>query len=280
MRFFNSIVMLGVLMMPKLGLAQEGKTEIPGFNSDRPGFSYSAQVLPKGALTLQSGFLYNFPTEYDLGLTSYKTSSFLSDHLIRYGLLNRIELGAGFAYNTTRTERLLRVTHASAENSTVKTLTAPTFIVRGQVLEEHDKVPAVNLQYQVDVARNINADEAMFRNSDRTTTQHTARLSIAKSYNNLGLATNINVPLDGGRDLNYTINVSYSFFNGGIFGEVFGPFENGLNEDGESIPVVSWNTGMWYRLSKTVRLDLGGGHFAGFDGNFFAAVGATFNLRN
>lgn len=289
-RFFCFCIFLGLSFIVSTAFAQEEKTEFPAFNSDRPGFSYSAQVLTPGKLVLQTGYLYQKSGERRIDFSSgyflEKAQGNTGDLLVRYGLIKNIEIGLGAAYQRLRTYREnylfgLQPQNHIDFNVTQRNnfLTAPIFIIRGQIWEETDALPALNIQYQWDRTTDIISNPDGPTQFNRVSNNNTFRVALAKSLGeHLGIATNINVPADGSV-ANYTLNLGYSFFNGGVFAEAFGAFDEQISSEGNQAVLFSWNTGAWFRTSANTRLDIGLGHFAGFYGSYFGAVGVTFNLN-
>ncbi|MGB0165657.1 MAG: hypothetical protein ACPF8V_02265 [Luteibaculum sp.] len=269
------VLLLGLASLP--AFAQE-KENIPSFNSDRPGQSFSSQVLPAGALTLQSGIIYGFPKSMRSSGFSTRSStvSFLgTEHLFRYGIFKRLEVDLGAAYVSTKISR----NGVGGDNALYnKVLLAPISMLRLQVLEEGKAVPALNLQYQFDLSNVLRSSTVVGMQGRGTAVDnHLARVSISKSFDKLGLASNINIPLTDG-PVGYTLNMSVSGANGGFFIEMFGNFEEVSGSGIKDLEGINYNAGVWIELSRVARLDFGLGKLWGETGNIFGSVGMTFNL--
>ncbi len=240
------------------------KTEPGALVTDRPDQTESPTVVPKGFLQIETGAFYE-----DSGENAFKqkTTTF-NTTLLRYGLLDNLELRVGWDFTETKTE--INGTELDDVASGLSPLLLGTKI---GVIEEKGWLPQIGLIGHLFLPFSAGND---FRPE---TTGVDFRFSFAHTLSEKS-SLSYNLGAEWGNDSPeaayiYTISYGYSVTDTfGIFAELYGD----LPED--SSPNHLWDAGLTYRLSDSIQLDatIGSGITEGQ--NLLLSAGVSIRLPN
>lgn len=229
------------------------KKEAPSLNSDRPGSTYSAVTVGKGAFMTQWGVEFGGPSAAKWNAESSSLKGLLD---LRYGISENLEIGSFI--NTYQN-------NISFDNLE---------------LEQRNSSYSLNLRYTA-----LNSDgfalgflaDAAYTNDKKagdSWTYSAKALSGIALGDVFSLTSNLGYNYSGGSSwANYTLNIGAALFNDfGIYAEAYGNVGNDVNE-------VWLDAGLWYLVAPNVQLDA---LFAkGFNNNvqdLIVSLGVTWRL--
>ena len=199
-------------------------------NSDRPGATYSANVVGKRALMTQLGFDIGGHQSYKWDATSAYVSGVFN---LRYGLTDRLELGT-FIYTISNN------IDSDVIEDAERNLTAYSLNLRYTALSNDRN----SLGFLTDVAYGYDRKDEFWI--------YTAKALYAVSFNKVvGLSSNLGYNYSEGSSwVNYTLNLGFSLYDDfGFYVEGFGDIFNSGN--------VFWiDGGIWYLVGPNLQLDM------------------------
>lgn len=234
-------------------LQQLQKKQGAPLNTDRPGATYSANTVGKGALMTQFGLDIGGHTLYQWDVTSSSVKGAID---LRYGIGENFEIGS-FIYGSS--------------NNINTDLIEDT--------QRNASAYSLNLRYTA-LSNDVNslgflADAAYGHDRQEDFMIYSAKALYAISLNNvIGLSSNLGYNYSEGSSwANYTINLGFGLYDDfGFYVESFGDF-------GGEIDAFWIDGGIWYLIGPNVQLDM---LFAkGFNNNIqdvIGSVGVTWRL--
>ncbi len=265
------------LLIGQLLLGQEN--EYASIVSDRPGQTFSANVLEKGVLQAQLGYsFFNKSIFFGSHPAGGKLKNSLVDLNLRFGLSNRIELNfyTGMSYET----EIFQARPSSRRKPSVE-------------YDSYPLNPSLGVRYQfsnnfslhytktLDTQNQWGADVIDVKNG------HLLRASFTFPVGENGdISSNLNAAM--GKDdflLGYTFNYSHSFGKLSAFVELFQPPMNAVGLFSityNDLDYLSYDAGLAYQIRDIVLLDCSVGTIreGRYSKQFFLSVGATVNIPN
>lgn len=258
----NNTVIYSVALL--LSLAATAQTEdIGALVTDRPDATESASLVRKGFLQIESGGFYT-----ESGEDSFKTKETVyNTTLLRYGLLDHLELRLGMDYRTT--------TFESNGEQVGDRLNGTSPLLLGAkiaIAEEKGWMPKMAILGHLSLPFSAGTDyipenTAMdFRFSfDHTLTDHS------------GIAYNLGAKLDAGNpELAYLYTISYGHdltSKIGFYAELYGDFP----EDSQANHF--WDMGFTYLANDDLQFDLTYGSGITEGQNLLLSAGLSYRIR-
>lgn len=261
---FNCSIML---LFSSSVLGQESVAE-NSLVTDRPDQTEASSTISKGVLQIESGGTYE-SFEDDFFEFNRKVESYtLNTTLIRYGILDNMELRLGWDF----VEGVTTIDDEKIEN--VSSGFSPLLIgVKLGITEEKGALPEIALLLHV--------NHQFFAGNDYKTTSTGTdfRFSMSHTLNEKsGLGYNLGMSWDGNTTREtylYTISYGYSITdNTGAYLELYGDIPGGLNFN------HYWNTGLTYLVSNDLQLDTYIGTSITKGQDLLLGLGASFRLPN
>ncbi len=216
-----------------------GQEEIPALITDRPDATEAPQTVPRGALQIETGAFYTSFEE-----NNFKEESFTyNTTLLRYGILDNLELRLGWNFEEGRTS-----TNNLNGTDVISGLSPLLAGVKVNIIEEEGLMPTIGLIGHLFLPFSAGTDYKP------ETTAIDFKFSFAHTLTeSSSLSYNLGAQWDGdqlGASYIYTLAYGYSFtekFGGYV--EVYGDFpeKNKANH--------FWDAGVTYLLFPNLQLD-------------------------
>jgi hypothetical protein len=234
-------------------LQQLNKKQGAPLNSDRPGATYSANTVGKGAFMTQFGLDIGGHRLYKWDVSS---SSVKAGVDLRYGIGENLEIGS-FISGTSNNINTNLIEDTQRNNSSY----------------------SLNLRYTA-LSNDVNSlgflgDVAYGHDRQNNYMTYSAKALYAISLNNvIGLSSNLGYNYSEGTSwANYTLNLGFGLYDDfGFYVESFGDFGGGTDD-------LYIDGGIWYLIGPNVQLDML--FTKGFNNNvqdLIGAVGVTWRL--
>ena len=253
MKNLRPIVILIILAVPVLLKAQYSET----ISTDRPGQAIGTTGVGKSVVQVQTGLNTNWININD----NYKSRTLLSNTVVRFGLLEWLELNGAFNWQDDKVEM-------GAESTNVSGVSSTEIGTRMNILGNKGAVPAIGFQASL----LLKAQSADYK---RDKLGSKFMVTTGNSINDwLSVATNLGITWDGnGNDPQslYVLNFGFAITDKiGAIAEVYGSF----NEFD-----ANYDAGISYLVSNNVLLDLTAGWQGDSDvSNWFIDAGISFRL--
>jgi len=261
----NYLCLIFIQILVITGYAQEETIdkEYNALITDRPDQTESSVLVPKRFLQVETGAFYE---SLELNNIKTKTTTF-NTTLLRYGLLDNLELRVGFSNSEVKQEF-----QGNNLNNVASGFSPLAIGVKIGVTEEKGFLPEIAFLSHVNFPFLASQD---FKTKStgidfRFSFAHTLSEKSSLGYN-MGMAWDGNITT---ANYVYTIAYGYSISNKvGAFIEIYGDFP----EDGHFNHF--WDTGLTYLISDTIQLDVSGGK--GLSKNIqdlYVSAGISFRL--
>ncbi len=253
-----------ILMMSKIN-AQNDSSSTPGdLVTDRPDQTESPTVVPKGFLQVETGAFFE-----DIGDGAFTQKAYtFNTTLLRYGLLDNLELRIGWDYAEVRTEI------NGVELDDVATGLSPLLIgFKVGITEEKGLLPEIGFLGAVFTPFSAGSD---FRTPNtgadfRFSFAHTLSEKSSFSYN-LGVQWDGETPEAA---YAYTVVYGYAFTDKlGAYAELYGDFPENSSSN------HNWDAGLTYLINDSVQLDATVGSGISTDQNVLLSAGVSFRIPN
>ncbi|KKM00507.1 hypothetical protein LCGC14_1803720, partial [marine sediment metagenome] len=240
-------------------LAQEDTNSTPLMVTDRPDETESSKVVPKGLLQVETGSLYE--TFDDNDITSerlvYNTT------LLRYGLLENLELRLGWNFEEQRTKI------AGIQREDVLSGLSPLLLgLKINITDEKNGLPEIGLVGHLFLPFAASDDYKL------ETTGADFRLAFSHTLSEKS-SLGYNIGAEWGNDdpsMAYIYSISYGYSitdRLGFFAEIYGD----LPENAQANHF--WDTGFTYLLRPRIQIDLLGGSSITAGQDFFLSAGIS-----
>lgn len=233
--FLSGFASLLFFFFAIISLSAQEKNSLEALITDRPDQTESPNVMLKGFLQVETGLAYESFKENNIKTeaTTFNTS------LLRYGLLDNLELRLGWDYTEGKINTINNVTNGFS----------PLLIgVKVSIAKETEKSPEIGLL--------VHTSHPFFAAEDYKTKStgvdfrfafaHTLSEKSSLSYN-LGMAWN-----GESTSANYLYTLAYGYSVSekiGAYVELYGNLEEGAQSD------YLWDAGLTYLISNNVQLD-------------------------
>ena len=258
----TKLVFIILFFLSQFSNAQEDNTK-GDIITDRPDATESPTVVPKRYLQIETGAFYESFKEENI-----KTEDFTyNTMLIRYGLLERLELRLGWDYTNSK------LFFDNTEISTISSFSPLLLGVKIPIAAEKGALPEIGLLGHLNLPFSVNK-ELRPENTGvdfRFSFAHTLSEKSSLSYN-LGAAWENDSPQAA---YLYTIAYGYALSNKwGIYFELYGDFPENTKAN------HLWDAGLTYLISNNVQFDatIGSGITKGQD--LLLSAGISFRLPN
>lgn len=262
MKSIKLLFTTGIILISALVSAQETQDAVP-LITDRPDATEAPSVVQKNYIQVETGAFYE--SFEDKG---FKTEDFTyNTTLIRYGLLDNLELRLG--WNLTDSKTFLN----NQEASQISSFSPLLLGVKIAITEEKGALPEIgfighlNLPFSVKQAIRPQTTGVDFRFSFA----HTLSDRSSFSYN-LGAAWGNDSP-----EANYLYTMAYGYSiteKFGAYAELYGDFPE--NNKANHL----WDAGITYLLSNNVQLDATVGSSITKGQDILLSAGISFRLPN
>ncbi len=256
------LVFMILFFLSLLGHAQKDSTK-GDIVTDRPDATESPTVVPKDYLQIETGAFYESFKEESIKIKDFTYNTML----IRYGLLERLELRLGWDY--TNSKLFLDTTEIDVINSFSPLLLG----VKIPIAAEKGLLPEIGFLGHLNLPFSVNK-ELRPQNTGvdfRFSFAHTLSEKSSLSYN-LGAAWENDFPEAA---YLYTIAYGYSLSNQwGIYVELYGDFPE--NTEANHL----WDAGLTYLISNNVQLDATIGSSITEGQDLLLSAGISFRLPN
>ncbi|MBT8379873.1 MAG: transporter [Ignavibacteria bacterium] len=225
--------------------------------TDRPDQTESAVTVPLNSLQIETGIAYESLKESSISIKNYS----IAGTLIRYGLVDFLELRLGGAYLVTEAESTkdgpgnfftgIKVNFISEETNSVNlALLAQAFLPLGSAAFKPEKVDP---QLIIAISKSL-----------------TEKMSLSGNIG--GLYSSAIEELI----YRYTASLGISLANElSMFAEVYG------NLTTKSAPIHNFDAGFTYLLSNDLQIDISGGKgISGIESFWFLSSGISIRLKN
>lgn len=264
MQFYKNISLTFFVGLIFNAAFSQKKTTPETLVTDRPDQTESPSVVPKGYLQIETGGLYEDAGEKVL---KQKTTTF-NTTLLRYGLLNNLEIRVGWDFSEVKTE------NNGVKLDNVATGLSPLLVgAKLAVTEEKGILPEIGFLahlYLPFIAGNDFKPQ---------TTGADFRFSFAHTLTNKsGLSYNLGASWgDDSSEVSYIYTLSYGYSiikKLSVYAELYGnlPENNTANH--------FWDAGITYLLSNSVQLDATVGTGISKGQNLLLSAGLSVRLPN
>jgi len=246
----NKIIILFVVITTFNVKAQEGdaKKDYGSIITDRPDQTESPTVVPKSFLQIETGFFYETVETESGSLKVKNKSTALNTTLLRYGLLDNLELRVGFDFTEQSRELNGNKLNNIASGFSPLLLGAKIGVTKEKgLLPEIGFLGHINLPFLASNDYKPENTGVDFRFSFA----HTLSEKSSLAYN-LGMAWGDDSPE---ASYIYTLVYGYSITNNlGTYIEVYGDFPENSNASKHR-----WDAGLTYLIKDNIQLDVFGG---------------------
>lgn len=242
--------------------SQENLDSNPLLVTDRPDATEASSVVPKGSLQVETGGFYESFEENDLKFerSVYNTA------LLRYGLLDNLELRLGWNFEEQRVKK-----NGTLLGDVQNGLSPLLFGVKLAIAEEKNGFPEIAFIGHLFLPFTASKD---FR---PVTTGADFRFSLSHT---LGEKSSIGYNLgaqwgDDNPEIAYIYTLAYGYSitdRFGFFAEVYGDFP----EDSQANHL--WDAGLTYLLRPNIQLDVSGGTSFTAGQDFLVSAGISFRI--
>ena len=239
MRLNKPTVLLFLGLITLLNAQAQESTTKPDLITDRPDATESPTVVPKGSLQVETGAFY---TSFEDGGVQEEVFTY-NTALLRYGLLDRLELRLGWNLEESRLS-----TPIDTLDTSVSSLSPLLFGVKVAIVEENGWLPEIGLIGHIFLPFTVREElRPEFTSSDfRFAFNHTLSEKSGIAYN-LGAQWGDDSP-----EIAYIYTLAYGYAitdKLGAYVELYGdlPEDNSANH--------FWDAGLTYAIAPLVQLD-------------------------
>ncbi|GGX09046.1 transporter [Aquimarina muelleri] len=264
MQFYKNISLTFFISLIFNSVFSQEKTNLGALITDRPDQTESPSVVPKRYLQIETGSFYKNSGEKTL---RKKTTTF-NTTLLRYGLLNNLEIRAGWDFSETKTE----INGVELDNTT-SGLSPLLLGAKIGVTEEKGILPEIGFLAHLYLPFTASTDfKPKTTGADfRFSFAHTLNKKSSLSYN-LGASWGDDSPETS---YVYTLVYGYSIIDKlGIYAELYGDFPE--NNRANHL----WDAGLTYLLSNSIQLDATVGSGISKGQNLLLSAGLSVRLPN
>ncbi|WGK65722.1 transporter [Croceiramulus getboli] len=256
-------LLLGLLIYGSFAWAQQESTAVEPLITDRPDATEAPNLVQRGFLQIETGTFYE---EFENGPVTQKAWT-LNTMLLRYGLLDNLELRLGWDFQEIRTEI------AGTELDNIQSGLQPLLVgAKIGIADRNGFWPQIGLLGHVYLPLSAGQD---FRPE---TTGVDFRFSFDHSLSERsGIAYNIGMQWrDDSPEAAYVYTLAYGYGlteRLGLYAEIYGD----LPED--SSPNHSWDAGLTYLVNPDLQLDATIGSGITTDQELLLSAGFSYRIR-
>jgi hypothetical protein len=242
--------------------------------SGRPGQAIAPQTPGKNVFQLETGFDHStssWTENNPLGTSTFVSFSVLNATLLRFGILNKLEIHSGWEFR----DDILSV--GDKFTKIASGMSFSSFGIRHNLIEGGGKKPS--LAYQVSAKLNILADEYNAENI----------LPHFMFTSGMSLTDNLAITLNSGMDFGdhdayawlYIVNFGYSLSDKLFtFAELYGGVDVSADAAGDQFNPY-FDGGFGYFVNNDLQLDVLGGYAANNNvEEYFVSVGLSWRLNH
>jgi hypothetical protein len=242
--------------------------------SGRPGQAIASQTPGKGVFQLETGFdrsASSWTESNPLGTSTFDSVSVLNATLLRFGILNKLEIHSGWEFRDDK------LSVGDKVDKIASGMSFASFGIRHNLIEGGGKKPS--LAYQVSAKLNILADEY---NAKRI-------LPHFMFTSGMSLTDNLGITLNSGMDFGdqdayawlYIVNFGYSLSDKLFtFAELYGGVDVSADAAGDQFNPY-FDGGFGYFVNNDLQLDVLGGYAANNNvEEYFVSVGLSWRLNH
>ena len=225
--------------------------------TDRPDQSESAVTVLPGSLQIETGFVFEKLAERDIELENYT----IAGTLLRYGIMDDVELRFGTAYLITKAQSSLDGLGDFLLGAKINFLKESNQVIDFGILA-HALLPIGSAAFNpIKVEPEIIAAVSKSLNDELS-----ASLNFGGSWSSIINETFLIYSAALGQAINGSTSVFIE-----VYGNVFSSFS----------PIHNFNGGIIYLLSEDLQLDLSGGKgIAGVESYWFISSGLSIRFNN